>query len=105
MCKASVRTRRRGATGDVYMDANLLAAEPTALALGELEKRFDDHRLDAGAHEDNGKEAEVDGSPGGGFPVHVATIGIALAALVVAQLVWVALLVYGAYLAVAWLPF
>jgi hypothetical protein len=87
------------------MDANLLAAEPTALALGELEKRFGDHQLDARAHEDNGKEAEVDGSPGGASPVHAASISIALAALVVAQLVWVALLVYGAYLAVAWLPF
>ena len=86
------------------MDANLLAAEPTALALGELEKRFGDHQLDARAHEDNGKEAEVDGSPGG-FPVHAASIRIAVAALVVAQLAWVALLVYGAYLTVAWLPF
>jgi len=87
------------------MDANLLAAEPTALALGELEKRYDDHQVDAGAHEDNGKEDEVDGSPGGGFPLHAASLGIGLAALVVAQLVWVALLVYGAYSAVAWLPF
>ena len=86
------------------MDANLLAAEPTALALGELEKRYDDHQSDAGAHEDKGNEAEVDGSPGG-FPVHAASLGIGVAALVVAQLVWVALLVYGAYSAVAWLPF
>lgn len=89
----------------MYMDANPLVAEPTVLALGELEERYDDHQSDAEAHEDKGKEAEVDGSSGGRSPVHAASIGIAVAALVVAQLVWVALLVYGAYLALARLPF
>jgi hypothetical protein len=34
-----------------------------------------------------------------------AAIAIALVALVVAQLLWIALLVYGAYLARVWLPF
>jgi hypothetical protein len=84
------------------MEANLLTAEPTALALGELEQGYGDHQPEADAREDSGKEADVGGSPVRGFPVRPASI--ALAAVVVAQLLWVALLVYGAYSAVVWLP-
>ena len=85
------------------MEANLLAAEPSALALGELEQGYGDQQPEADAREDSGKEAGVDGSPVVGFLIRPASITL-IAAVAVAQLVWVALLVYGAYSAAVWLP-
>jgi hypothetical protein len=84
------------------MEANLLAAEPTALALGELEHGYDDQQPEAEARENSGKEADVDRSRSVRFSKRAASI--ALVGLVVAQLVWMALLVYGAYTALVWLP-
>ena len=68
------------------MEANLLTAESSALALGELKQGYGDQQPKADARNDSGKGR------------------IALVALVVAQLLWVALLVYGAYSAAVWLP-
>ena len=88
------------------MEANLLAAEPTALALGELQHRYSDQQPQADAGEKHGKEAkeaDVDGSPMLGFLMRPASIGL-VATVAVVQLVRVALLVYGAYSAAVWLP-
>ena len=88
------------------MEANLLAAEPSALALGELQHGYSDQQPQADAREKHGneaKEAGVDGSPMLGFLTRPASIAL-VAAVAVAQLVWVALLVYGAYSAAVWLP-
>ena len=104
MRKASVRTRRRGArTGDGYMEANLLAAEPSALALGELQHGYGDQQPEADARENSGKKAGVEGQSIVGFLIHPASIAL-VAAVAAAQLAWVALLVYGAYSAAVWLP-
>ena len=88
------------------METNLLAAEPSALALGELQHGYSDQQPQADAREQHGnetKEAGVDGSPMLGFLLRPASIAL-VAAVAVAQLVWVALLVYGAYWAAVWLP-
>ncbi len=84
------------------MEANLLTAEPSALPLVELQQGYGDQEPEADACEERGKDAGVEGSSMVVFPIRPTSI--ALAALVVAQLVWVALLVYGAYLAAVWLP-
>ena len=89
------------------MEANLLAAEPSALALGELQHGYGDQQPEADAREERRKEASVeagvDGSPVGGSLIRLASIAL-VAAVAVAQLLWVALLVYGAYSAAVWLP-
>jgi hypothetical protein len=93
-------TARGSNRGDVYMEANLLAAEPTALALGELEHGYGEHQPEADASENSGKEADVGRRAAGGFPIHRASIAL----VAVVQLLWIGLLVYGTYLAVEWFP-
>lgn len=85
------------------MEANLLAAEPSAFALGELQPGYGDQQPEADAREERGKEAGVEGSSMVGFLIRPASVAL-VAAVAVAQLVWVALLVYGAYWAAVWLP-
>ncbi len=85
------------------MEANLLAVEPSALALGELQHGYSDQQPQADAREKHGKEAGVDGSPMLKFLMRLASVAL-VAAVAVVQLVWVALLVYGAYSAAVWLP-
>lgn len=85
------------------MEANLLAVEPSALALGELQHGYGDQQPEADAGEKQGQEAGADGSPMLGFLVRPASIAL-VGAVAVAQLAWVALLVYGAYSAAVWLP-
>ena len=85
------------------MEANLLAVEPSALALGELQHGYGDQQPDADAREKRGKKAGVDGSPMLGFLIRPASISL-VTVVVAAQLLWVALLVYGAYSAAVWLP-
>ena len=77
------------------MEANLLAAvEPSALALGELQHGYGDQQPEADAREKHGHEAGADGSPMLGFLIRPASVAL-IAAVAAAQLVWVALLVYG----------
>ena len=85
------------------MEANLLAVEPSALPLGELQHGYGDQQPEADAREKQGQEAGADGSPMLGFLMRPASIGL-VATVAVVQLVWVALLVYGAYSAAVWLP-
>ena len=85
------------------MEANLLVAEPSALALGELQHGYGDQQPEADAREERDKKAGDDGSSMVGFLIRPASIAL-VAAVAVAQLVWVALLVYGAYSAAVWLP-
>ena len=109
------------------MEANLLAAvEPSALALGELQHGYGDQQPEADAREKQGQEAGADGAnpkalelealrllkEAGyevrnqtmlGFLIRPASVAL-IAAVAAAQLVWVALLVYGAYSAAVWLP-
>lgn len=85
------------------MEANLLAVEPSALALGELQHGYGDQQPQADAREKQSQEAGVDGSSMLGFLMRPASVAL-VAAVAVAQLVWVALLVYGAYSAAVWLP-
>jgi len=85
------------------MEANLLAVEPSALALGELQHGYGDQQPEADAREKQGQEAGADGSPMLGFLIRPASVAL-IAAVAAAQLVWVALLVYGAYSAAVWLP-
>ena len=82
------------------MEANLLAAEPSALALRERKQRYDEQQPEADARENGGKEADVERTRSG-FPIRAATIP--LLAVAFAQVLWVALLGYGAYTAVEWL--
>ena len=63
------------------------------------------HVETTGLSSSDGKETDVTARRGGGFNVGPAIASAALVPLVVAQLLWIALLVYGAYLAVGWLPF
>ena len=83
------------------MEANLLAAEPSALALPERKHDHDERQPEAEARENGGKEADVDGTTRGGFRRRAATISFL--ALGLMQVLWLALLGYGAYAAVAWL--
>ena len=83
------------------MEANLLAAEPSALALGELEYGSGDQQPEADAREERGKQAAVDPSRLVRLLIHPASISLVI---VVVQVMWVALLVYGAYSAAVWLP-
>jgi len=84
------------------MEANLLAAEPSALALRERKQRYDEQQPEADARENGGEEADVNCTTRGGFPIRATTI--AVLAVGIAQVLWVALLGYGAYTAVEWLP-
>ena len=85
------------------MEANLLAVEPSALALGELQQGYGDQQPEDDARKEHGKEAGVDGSPMLGFLIRPASISL-VTVVVAAQLLWVALLSYGAYWAAVWLP-
>jgi len=82
------------------MEANLLAAEPSALALPERKHDHDERQPEAEARENGGKEADVERTRSG-FPIRAATIAILAVGLV--QVLWAALLAYGAYTAVEWL--
>ena len=83
------------------MEANLLAAEPSALALHEFNQGCDEQQPEAEARENGGKEADFERAKRGGFPIRAATIAILAVGLV--QVLWAALLAYGAYTAVEWL--
>ena len=83
------------------MEANLLAAEPSALALHEFNQGCDEQQPEAEARENGGKQADVEGTTRGGFRRRAATISFL--ALGLMQVLWVALLGYGAYAAVTWL--
>lgn len=76
------------------MEANLLAAEPLALGLGELERGGGDQQPEADAREEHGKQAAVELTPLVGVLIHPVSISLVV---VVTQLLWVALLVYAAY--------
>ena len=83
------------------MEANLLAAEPRDLALRERKQGYDEQQPETEARENGGKEADVERTRRGGFPIRAATIAILAVGLV--QVLWAALLAYGAYTAVEWL--
>ena len=75
------------------MEANLLAAEPSALALHEFNQGCDEQQPEAEARENGGKQADVEGTTRGGFRRRAATISFL--ALGLMQVLWVALLGYG----------
>jgi hypothetical protein len=94
-------TAQGSTTGEWDMEANLLAAEPSALALPERKHDHDERQPEAEARENGGKEADFERAKRGGFPIRAATIAILAVGLV--QVLWAALLAYGAYTAVEWL--
>lgn len=85
------------------MEANLLAAQPLARELGEYDRGGEHQEPQDDARDDRGEEPGVESARVGGIPRRLATMS--LLALVVVQLLWVALLAYLGYSAVVWLGF
>lgn len=82
------------------MEANLLGAEPSAVALGQRVCGNGDQQPEGEARDQSGHEADVDSSGSGS----VLTDRASMSLLAVGQLVWLALLAYGGYWVAMWLP-
>ena len=84
------------------MEANLLAAEPSARALRERKHGGEQEKPEDQARDYTGKEAGVERSPVSRFHRRLASMSLVVVGVV--QVLWVALLAYVAYSAVMWLP-
>lgn len=83
------------------MEADLLGAEASAHALHQRENRGRNQQPVHEAHEQTGSEADVERTGSNRLP----TDPVSLSILVVAQLLWIALLAYATYALWQRLPF
>ena len=83
------------------MEAHLLGAEPSAHALNQPADDEGDQQPASEAHEQGDQQSHVETYGSGRRVIHQPGISI----LVVAQLVWLALLAYGTYSIWQRLPF
>ena len=83
------------------MEANLLAAEPSARGLRERKHGGEQEQPEHQARDYTGEEAGVERSPVRRF--HRRLASMSLVVLAVVQVMWIALLAYAAYSAVIFL--
>ena len=83
------------------MEANLLAAEPSARGLRERKHGGEQEQPEDQARDYTGEEAGVERSPVRRF--HRRLASMSLVVLAVVQILWIALLAYAAYSAVIFL--
>jgi hypothetical protein len=85
------------------MESNVMAAEPSALALLEREHSGEQQQPESQAHDEAGKNAGVERSPLTRSIERLASMTV-VASIALLQLFWGALLAYVAYSAIVWLP-
>ena len=94
--KAPIRTRRGGDERGSGMEANLLGAPPTA-ALRQPAYGKGDQQPSIDGPQHGAQEPEAESFRPISRPIHRAGSLLLVAGVAVAQVVWVALLAYGAY--------